>query len=231
MSLFAVPIRPKSLPDLKRKIKKAEPHADVIEIWMDHLGKGTENAGPRNVRALTKKMLCIANKGKEEKGKWKGSEKERVELLAGFAKSGCEYIDIGIHTNTTLIKNLIKRKAGAKIICSYHNFSMTPSENELWRIIRKMQKLGVDIVKLAAKAHSTEDALTILQIIVRANKEGIKIIGLSMGDKGKIERVVAGEFGSYMVYGALNENSRTAPGQLTISGYREFDALIKKIKK
>jgi 3-dehydroquinate dehydratase-1 len=231
MSLFAVPIQPKSLSDLKNKVKKAEPYADIIEIWMDHLGRKAEKVDPRKVRALTKKMLCITNKGKEEKGKWKGSEKERIELLAKFAESGCEYIDIGIQTNPTLIRSLIKRKRGAQIIGSYHNFTATPSEKELWQIIRKMQRLGMDIIKLAAKARTMEDTLTMLKILARASGKRIKIIGMSMGNKGRIERIIADGFGSYMIYGALDENSHTAPGQLTISEYREFDKFLKKLKK
>lgn len=228
MSLLTVPIQPKSLSDLKTRIKRAEPHADIIEIWMDHLGKEAKRVAPEAIRALTRKKLCIANKGKEEKGKWTGSERERVELLARYAESGCEYVDIGIHTRANLIMDLIQRKAGAQVIGSYHNFKETPSDKELWRIVEKMKRLGVDIVKLAAKAQKKEDVLTMLEILLRAKKEGVKIIGLSMDINSKIGRVAADEFGSYMSYVALDENSRSAPGQLTISQYRRIKEILKK---
>lgn len=231
MSKICIPIQATTFQELKQKIKAAEKKIDkndLVEIWIDHLRERTK-IEPEKITKLTKKPLIIVNKVKKEQGKWHGSEKDRIKILKEFANAKVKYIDVGMDTKPALLSDLMKSKKTTKIILSYHNFKSTPSEKKLWEIVRKGFKKGADIVKIATFAQKKEDNIKILSVLTKARRQKLPIIAVCMGKKGVISRIMAPHFNSSLVYGALDKNSKTAPGQLTIDDYNKFATLFKKI--
>lgn len=224
MTLIAIPIRAKSLPLLQKKVKAASAKADIIEVWLDQLPAATTSA---QIKKITGKSIIIVNKPKREKGDWTGSEAARVNRLKEFVNGQAAYVDIGLNTDVRFINELIKcKKKGTKIIVSFHDFKKTPSEEQLWKLIKKGFALGADVVKIATYANSYGDSLKILNILNRAQKKKLNLVAMCMGKYGKITRVMGPILGSYLSFVALDGKTKTAPGQLTIDEYKKIIALV-----
>ncbi len=225
MALFCVPIRAEKINDLKILIKKAGEKADIIEIWLDALNERPE---PYELLKFAKKPIIIVNKGKKERGGFKGSEQKRMEILEKFLKAGIAYVDVSINTKPGLLRHLFKsRKKGTGIILSFHDFKKTPTLKTLKKIRDKAFRLGADFVKIATFANTNADNLTIFNLLADSVAQGKPCIALCMGKYGRISRMLAPAFGSYIIYAALDEMHRTAPGQLTLAEYKKISSLLK----
>jgi len=230
MGLICIPIRAKTLTVLKNRISKSARKADAIEIWVDQL---SSNIPAKDIIRLTSKPIIIVNKGKKEKGKWKGSEKERIERLGEFIKAGAGFVDVDQSTNKVLIKHLQKLKklyrSKTKIIISHHNFNGTPSESILKAKIKTAITLGADVVKISTFARTYKDNLTLFNLLnTKYSRKGkrIPLAVMAMGRKGTISRIFGDRVGSYLTFAALSHQDKTAPGQLTIEEYKIFDSFL-----
>jgi 3-dehydroquinate dehydratase/shikimate dehydrogenase len=225
MTLICVPIQAKTKQELKRKMRASAAGADALEIWVDHL---PPDISAFEIRKMTRKTLIIVNKPKREKGKWKGTEAERIKRLMEFAREGGDYVDVDITTTVELIRKLINNKKKAKIIISYHNYNQTPSERILWDIIKKAVQLGADIVKIVTYANRPEDNIAVFNILTEAKQRRLKVAAMCMGKYGKISRMYGSQLGSKLTFTALNPRQKTAPGQLTLDEYKEFTSYLNK---
>ena len=106
------------------------------------------------------------------------------------------------------IKPHVRRWRGGEIF-SYHNFSHTPENLE--EILQEMQKTPATYYKIATMAHSTLDSLRMLALM----KAHPNLIGVCMGKKGEITRILGPVFGCPIIYASLNADWQSAPGQLT----------------
>lgn len=95
------------------------------------------------------------------------------------------------------------------VILSYHNFENTP--DEILEIHDQLAERGAHLVKIATTAHSTHDALRILECI---RKKGC--IGIAMGEKGEPSRILGPFCGAPWTYAPVTEDQLTASGQLMI---------------
>jgi 3-dehydroquinate dehydratase-1 len=55
----------------------------------------------------------------------------------------------------------------------------------------------------------------------------LPIIAVSMGDAGKISRVVAPLLGAYLTYASLRKGKESAPGQLSFEEVKRIMAVVK----
>ncbi len=114
-----------------------------------------------------------------------------------------DYVDIPYDSS-------LQVPAGIKIIRSYHNFEETPED--LAGILSEMQKRPAALYKIATRAHSTLDALRMLNFV-----QGSKnIAGMCMGEKGEITRILGPVVGSALTFAAPEKGKETAFGQLTV---------------
>lgn len=222
--MLCIPIQADTTAETIIKMHKAAPDADIIEIWLDQI---TDLHLFKIIKDKPKPLLFV-NKSARERGKFSGSEQSRVGLLKQAIELGADYIDIGVDTNEALIEDLLKiNRDRAKIIISYHNFISTPEEKELFDVAKKAYKLKADIVKIATTAVNYQDNLKVFSTVDYFVSQKKNIIGLCMGDRGKISRVVAPLIGSYLTYAALSEKETSAPGQLTVG---ELKGIWEKLK-
>ena len=140
-------------------------------------------------------------------------------LNQAVAESGMvDAIDLDINDDEQQINSLITEAHmhDVKIIGSYDNPETTPSREELIDIMRRIQALGVDIVKVAVMVHSSEEALRLMD----AAREMVDryaecpIIAMGMGSEGVITRITCESVGTCATYGAIGEAS--APGQFPV---------------
>lgn len=102
--------------------------------------------------------------------------------------------------------------AGALVVASSHDFSGTPTEEELIARLADMEALGADVAKVACTPHTPDDVLAVLSAQAWAVRGlGIPVIGISMGDLGGITRIAGAALGCAATFATVGESS--APGQ------------------
>ncbi len=145
-------------------------------------------------------------------------------------KKACDIIDVEIYQNDEP-KSFIKeiQDKGIKVIASYHNFSYTPKESELKKVLSDMKAAGADILKLAVMPQSKSDVLSLMNVTLdwsNNNKDGAPIATMSMGGLGLVSRII-GEFtGSCITFGA--DGVASAPGQIDKTN---LDAMLTTIHR
>jgi len=199
--------------------KESERHADVIEIRLDSLIHPEIEPFVRN---LTKPLL-FTNRPDWEGGSFKGSEAARVGLLLKAVQQHCALVDLELKAAPELrgeLLDLLLKHPQTALIVSWHDFSGTPSSDELGEILQQQMESGAHIGKIVTTANDYKDVLRILNLLTIAAENNFPLIAFCMGAIGKISRLATTKLGGYMTYTAPDGGKETAPGQLKVSALR-----------
>jgi 3-dehydroquinate dehydratase type I len=149
----------------------------------------------------------------------------RNALLLAAAKSGFEYVDIDLALPDA--RKLAERckASGAKIIASTHNFQDTPPLGQLGTMIDPMRELDADICKIVTTATHPRDNLVVLNFLEEKSQEA-KLVSFAMGSLGIPSRILSPVYGAEFTFAALNSESKTAEGQLSIDDLRSAWQLL-----
>lgn len=197
---ICVPLKCSSVTEVISKAKEAKRKgADLVEIWLDDL----DEKDIKQFEKIPLPILCV--------DKTNPSSPPLIKAM----ESGVDYVDIDIASSIQLPDlNL------TQLIISYHNFEETPDITTLKDIISNAKAKGADIIKIATQANKDEDNDTIFKALDLIQKEDLKGIALCMGPLGVRSRTENPN--SLWTYIALDEDSRTADGQLTTSHIDEI---------
>ena len=195
----------------------------LLEIRVDRFRSLAAGYVLQKIRHLKRSGLPIIAtvRSPEEGGARALSDSRRLELFKSILPV-VDAIDLELGS-AALRKNLVPlaHRLGKRVILSQHNFSRTPSENEMVRLIRKSRQGGADIVKLAVTPKTSADLARLFLLTRRHRKENL--ISVAMGKLGAPSRVLGFLFGSLLTYSFISPKPQ-APGQLS------FDRLLRKIK-
>ncbi len=188
--------------------------ADVIEIRLDCLEDPVVTPFLSRVDA----ELLFTCRAAWEGGAYRGEEAARIALLTEAIAAGCAYVDLELRSPLQSWRQLrhSARSSATRLICSWHDFSTTPSCEDLVRIVTEMRRSGADIGKIVTMASSGSDALRVLALQERAAEMDFPLIAFCMGEAGIISRVATLPLGGYMTYCAPEKGDVTAPGQICI---------------
>lgn len=188
-----------------------ESGAAMLELRFDLLGASPAELFPR----ISGEMKSIAT---HRPGQIKAFE--RMNILKEAISLGADFVDIEIESPPEEIADLadFTREHHKQLIISYHNFTGTPSQEELESIMISGFEQGADLVKIATTVNTRGD-LQILTGLFRF--PGRKVI-LGMGEYGKILRVAAPYLGSEFTFASVREGGESAPGQLTIKQLQDI---------
>ena len=214
---ICVSIPPKTVSEALDLIQKAEgQRADFIEVRLDGLNKHTQLADIAN---CSNTPLIATNRSTKGQGEFSGSEAQRKKILLEAAEKGFDYVDVEL--STPKLKEIINNfcQIGVKLVISYHDFDETPSASQLNEILKRQVESGADVCKIVTVAKIVEDNLTILDFVIKACKTA-RIVCFSMGEPGKLSRLMSPVFGGFFTIAALMSNKKTASGQLTIQEMR-----------
>jgi 3-dehydroquinate dehydratase/shikimate dehydrogenase len=100
-----------------------------------------------------------------------------------------------------------------RIICSYHDFVGVPAD--LKQIYERMTQTPARILKIAFQADDITDCITAFHLLERARSQNREMIAIAMGTAGIATRVLGPSRGAFLTYGALENETGTAPGQIT----------------
>ncbi|XP_022723002.1 bifunctional 3-dehydroquinate dehydratase/shikimate dehydrogenase, chloroplastic isoform X1 [Durio zibethinus] len=214
-TLICTPIMADSIDKMVTDMAKAKDStADLVEIRLDCL----KSFNPyEDLKVLIKECplpTLFTYRPVWEGGEYDGDEKERLDVLRLAMELGADYIDVELKVAHDFIKSINgKKPKKIKVIVSSHNYQNTPSVEELGNLVVKIQSTGADIVKIATTALEITDVAHIFQITVDSQ---VPIIGIVMGDRGLISRILCAKFGGYLTFGTLEAGVVSAPGQPTI---------------
>lgn len=177
----------------------AEAGVDLVEIRADLLRREIDM---KRILANRYTPCIFTIRRAVDGGMWRQDEEKRLRLLREAIVAGVDYVDLEMD-----IASSVPRFGRTKRIVSYHNFKRVPKE--LPTLIEQMEEMNADIVKVAAMAHSLEEAAFVLS---SAGKAKVPVIGLAMGDVGTFTRVLNRKFGSPLTYAGFNPDRTFAPG-------------------
>lgn len=225
--MICIPIVAATNEEAMKQMDKCFSLADVVELRIDFI----RNVNLTKLLSAKRGKVIVTARKKDEGGNFEGDEEKRFVLLSKAVILRADFVDIELSTDETFTKKLLGdiKKYGdqTNLIVSHHDFNGTPSESKLQNIFNECVGRGAHIVKIVTFANSAEDNLKILKLISYAKKTNRKIIALCMGEKGKISRIMAPYFGSYLSFASLEKGAESAPGQLTVEEMREIFRILK----
>ncbi len=183
----------------------------------------------RKIRKSYNKPLLFTFRTHKEGGAHEMSEEKYFALNRAAVESKCiDLIDVELFSTEKELKKFITfaKKNNVKVIMSNHDFSKTPSKEELVNRLVKMQELGADITKIAVMPKSEEDVLTLFSATLEMKKEkgDRPCITIAMGPLGVITRLSGELFGSCMTFATAKHAS--APGQISVKDTRNILNLL-----
>ncbi len=214
--MICIPITATTMRNALLDISKAEKLADIIELRIDYI----KDLDLKKLLSKPKKPVIVTCRKRAEAGRFKGTEMERLSLLKQAILLNADYVDIELSVGRKTIKQLIKNKRKTKIIISTHNFRCT--DKNLAKALDKSIKLNADIVKIAAKANYIYDNIKMFELIKIAKNKNKPIIALCMGEKGRLSRILAPMFGSYLTFASLSKGKESASGQITVKQLKKI---------
>jgi 3-dehydroquinate dehydratase-1 len=213
--------------------KAAEMEADALEIRLDLLGirnLGIAIETIRKIKSETGLPVIVTNRSRIEGGKWEGKEAERIGLIKDLLslKDGPDAIDIELSADKDERDSAVKTAKihGKTVVISSHNFSKTPSFQEMKATLEEAFLSGADIAKLAVMPHSMRNILDLLEVTLDAREMGKAICTIAMGKLGKHTRVINPFYGSVLTYASVESIMSAAPGQLPVDKLKKVLELL-----
>lgn len=170
--------------------------------------------------ALGNTPLLVTFRSKKEGGEKAISEAEYILLNKTIIESQqADLVDVELFIGNKIVKEITEfaHQHNVKIVMSNHDFTQTPSKEEIIKRLCRMQELGADLPKIAVMPQTTGDVLTLLNatnemVIEHADRP---IITMSMAGIGMISRLAGEVFGSALTFGSIKKAS--APGQISVN--------------
>ncbi len=207
---------------------------DIVEWRVDFFEKVENLQEVKNALAvireiLSDKPLIFTFRSKKEGGEKEISTEFYFELNKAILETDmADLIDIELFNEEQRIKEMVEvaRDYGVKVIISNHEFTMTPTKEEIILRLRKAQRLGGDIPKIAVMPASAADVLILLEATDTMNEKYADgpIVTISMGNKGVISRCAGELFGSAITFASAKKAS--APGQIDVKDLRTILNLL-----
>ncbi|MHC4189969.1 MAG: shikimate dehydrogenase [Planctomycetota bacterium] len=233
MTYLAVPIAAPNLDRAKQQIKAAlATGAEMLELRTDYL----ENLSVDLVKNLIAEAktatgsavpsglpVIVTCRDKQQGGAIGYPHRLRVDVLTGALKAGAEFIDFEYDNflsieNQEKIRLALSRSSKGRLILSAHNFKTTFADiSRLYRNI--LAVCPVAIPKLVYTANHINDCFEAFDLLHYTSGERIVFC---MGAPGLVSRIIAKKLDCFVTFASIDEQSATAPGQLTVEQFKKL---------
>jgi len=193
-----------SISNLDIDLKSCE-DADGIELRLDLLPSINTQAIEVFLKKSPKPLMLTLRRNNDR------SEGEREALIKTLLSLKPPFFDLEYDMHPQFLEEMLVSYPETQFVISYHNFERVP--DELDKIYHEMTKYEACTYKIAAKVHSTNEALK----MVLFGKGHPQLSVICMGEKGSFARVLGPVIGNVIDYACLEKDEKTAPGQLTLS--------------
>ena len=217
-----VSIAEKTPKKLKQTLAKALKKSEYAEIRFDFLNPNVVPEALHLIRKDLRKCVCTL-RPIHEGGKFSDSEKNRISIIKLIAEYDPFLLDIEYDTirkNKNLQRYL--KNIGTNTLVSWHNFKQTPTVSILKKKLLEMKKFSNNI-KIVTMAKSINDGSRILSLY--KNSKGVKLIAFSMGNFGRMSRLLCLLLGSPYTYVSLGK--AVAPGQFSVDEVKSIFTIRK----
>ena len=208
MTRICVAVCERTVDALESAAIRASEWADVVELRLDCL---TESEGFERVSAVLDSVprpVILTLRPSEQGGHRELDHEARETFWKNAPRT--EWWDIE--------SDLTVERDSSNIIISHHDFAGVPKD--LTRIYEQLAATPARVVKIAVQGIDIVDCVPIFQLLDRARIEGRDLIAIAMGNAGLATRVLGPSRGAFLTYAALEEESATAPGQITAQKLR-----------
>ncbi len=222
-SCICVPLTAKTLPLLDAELASLAGHTyDMIEWRADLFEEIPDRKTLQDIllrirAAIGETPLLFTFRTKNEGGEGCCSGPKYRDLLLGAAASCVvDLVDVELFTAAGNAQVLVGELhlLGTAVIGSSHDFSGTPSAQEMRSRLCRMQELGMDITKIAVMPRTRQDVLTLLSVAVEMEEHlgDRPCVTMAMGPLGVLTRISGSLTGNAITFGTCGAAS--APGQL-----------------
>lgn len=222
--LICVPVCEQSLAAAERAIAQAAEISDLIEVRLDcldpfQIGEGFKNA--EHLFDQPPRPTILTFRPAEQGGHRKLDTKSRLLFWLFNRPTSAEFLDIELDLALNAsIFDYGKKVDWSHVICSQHNFVGVPGD--LDRIFDRMTQTAARIFKIAFQANDITDCILAFQLLDRARSQNREMIAIAMGTAGIMTRILGPSRGAFLTYAAWQDESATAPGQITARELRSL---------
>jgi 3-dehydroquinate dehydratase/shikimate dehydrogenase len=182
------------------------------EVRLDLLERIDEQVYP----LLRSPGVVVTCRSVSEGGAFRGSESERLHLLARALVEEPGYVDLELSTTATFRHEVFACRGKTRLILSVHHYA---ADREYLERAGGMQREEADLLKVAV---TVEDAADLAPLRRCLSDEERPVLRIGMGDAGLLSRALFSRFGSPWTYVVPDGSPAVAPGQLSVSECRAF---------
>ena len=192
-------------------------YADVIELRLDCLESDPDNL--TEILANISGPVILTYRPSEQGGHRNLSREARLRFWRTAPRGDRIWWDVEGDLAGELSPDW------SRVIVSHHDFNGVP--DNLSQIYQRLAATPAQVIKIAFQAHDITDCLPAFALLSRAQREGREVIPIAMGNAGIATRVLGPSRGAFLTYGSLDDESGTAPGQVTARNLRSLYRLDK----
>jgi 3-dehydroquinate dehydratase/shikimate dehydrogenase len=205
--------------DLGQAIAHASAIGDLVELRLDCLAEDKREVALRDLATITTLPIILTLRPRDQGGKADVSFEDRLRFWSSIeAVPDGVMFDLELDLIDEALSNNPKL-AASQVICSQHD--LEGGSEDIDTIYDQMTRTHAEVFKIAVQVDDAIDCLPILKLFERAEREARKLIAIAMGSAGILTRVLGPSRGSFLTYGSLDDETATAPGQLTARELRE----------
>lgn len=185
---------------------------DFYEIWLDYVKDLDEKFVINLSKKFKGKLIFVFRRQNLEKSRL--TLDERIKIISLLLKAEV-FLDLDFLSQQEELEFLKQNHTKIKLILSYHNYHETPRLDYLQTLVNKMSRYNPEIFKISTFCKKEEDALSLLNFLLKLKEQKLKYIVLGMGEKGLITRIFGSIWGNEITFAPKKLSEKSAPGQLT----------------
>jgi len=218
---LCVAICERTIDALQGSAASASEPGDLVELRLDCLEQDGFNSIAGMLTQLIQKLpvpTIVTYRPAEQGGSTNASIDARYAFWTGPGRlPGSHLCDIELDIAQKLSQagesGSVLQVDWNHVICSHHDFDGAPAD--LDQIYQALASTPARILKIAVRANDVTDCLPVFQILDRALKDGREMIAIAMGPAGFTTRVLGPSRGAFLTYASLENETGTAPGQIS----------------
>jgi len=197
--------------------------SDIAEFRIDYFKNITAEV-LNNVISESELPLIVTNRNREDGGMFSSGEEVRLELLETAIESKPSFVDIEVAIDREKRDNIIQKARinDVGIICSYHDFRHTPTQNEIFEIYSDINETGANVAKMVFTPVTDKDIRNILSVTERFSNNEMLFTIFGMRQKGQITRMLTPLLGACLTYCSLYNNPNNNLGQADLQSTRKY---------
>jgi 3-dehydroquinate dehydratase I len=209
---YCLPILKERKTEVLRTIRENIHRYPYFEVWLDYVNGVDEAFVDGLTESLKGRLVVILRRKNLERTRLSLEQKTDLILLLENSQS---LLDLDIGTQQEELGFVQAHSLKIKVITSYHDYRETPDDKTLEQVIDTMKRYKPEIFKIATLCQCRQDALRLLQLLLKLKSEDLKCIVLGMGSYGAVTRVFGTLWGNELIFAPEISAERSAEGQLT----------------